>query len=161
MNEIVALESNTRAMGDGPHDLQPGSRARIHDRLRARDHSATFTVPPHSGETHCKTKLKLVRWFLTENRKVNIQKINLKFCFKLGKTPKETYAMLARVYEDQALPMKCVYEWFACFRQRRESISDNSPSGRLAIVRDENIEKAKSLVTKDPQLTVRMITDEL
>ncbi|GFW45836.1 uncharacterized protein TNCV_4495561 [Trichonephila clavipes] len=25
-------------------------------------------------------------------------------------TPKETYAMLVRVYEDQAVSMKCVYE---------------------------------------------------
>ncbi|GFX60696.1 hypothetical protein TNCV_4976721 [Trichonephila clavipes] len=54
----------------------------------------------------------LVRWFLTENRKMNEQKIDLKFCFKLGKELEETYAMLICVYEDQALSMKCVYEWF-------------------------------------------------
>ncbi|GFU90157.1 hypothetical protein TNCV_3873611 [Trichonephila clavipes] len=61
-----------------------------------------------------------------EERKRNEQKINLKFCFKFGKTPKETYAMLVRVYEDQALLMKCVYEWFARFRDGRERVSDNS-----------------------------------
>ncbi|GFT30391.1 transposable element Tcb1 transposase [Trichonephila clavipes] len=43
---------------------------------------------------------------------MNEQKINLKFCFKLGKTPKETYVMLVRVYEDQSLSMKYVYVRF-------------------------------------------------
>ncbi|GFT97769.1 transposon Ty3-G Gag-Pol polyprotein [Trichonephila clavipes] len=86
----------------------------------------------------------LVRWFLTQNRKVNEQKIHLKFCLKLGKTPKETYAMLVRVSEDQALSIKCVYEWFARFPESRESVSDNSHSGRLVIsVSDENIEKVR------------------
>lgn len=50
-----------------------------------------------------------VRGFLTENRTINEQKINLKFSFKLDKTPKETHAMLVRIFEDQALSMKCVY----------------------------------------------------
>ncbi|GFT17149.1 hypothetical protein TNCV_4738691 [Trichonephila clavipes] len=50
---------------------------------------------------------------------MNEQKISLKFCFKLGKTSKETYATLVRVYEDQALSTKCVYEWFARFREGR------------------------------------------
>lgn len=61
------------------------------------------------------------------------QKINLKLYYKLGKTPKETHTMLVRVYEDQALSMKCVYDMFACFREDRESISDNLRSGRPAI----------------------------
>ncbi|GFU86201.1 hypothetical protein TNCV_368591 [Trichonephila clavipes] len=84
----------------------------------------------------------LVRWFLTENRKMNEQKINLRFCFKPRKTPKETYAMLVRVYEGQALSLKCVYVWFTRFQEGRESVSDNPHSGRLAIsVSDESNEK--------------------
>ncbi|GFY21685.1 hypothetical protein TNCV_1168291 [Trichonephila clavipes] len=42
---------------------------------------------------------------------------HLKFCIKLGKTLKETYAMV--VYEDQALSVKCGYERFARFRECR------------------------------------------
>ncbi|GFV55304.1 RNase H domain-containing protein [Trichonephila clavipes] len=50
--------------------------------------------------------------------------------------------MLVRVYEDQALSMKCVYDWLARFREGRESVSDNPCRGSLAIsVRDENVEK--------------------
>ncbi|GFV71354.1 hypothetical protein TNCV_3133451 [Trichonephila clavipes] len=76
--------------------------------------------------------------------------------------------MLVRIYEDQALSMKYVYEWVTHFREGRESISDNSRSGRLAIsVCDENVEKVRyseifsEYITKDRQLTVRMIVDEL
>ncbi|GFU56835.1 hypothetical protein TNCV_2540051 [Trichonephila clavipes] len=74
----------------------------------------------------------LVRGFLTEDRKMNERKINLKLCFKLSKTPEETCAILVCVYEDQALFMKFVYEWFTRFREG-----------------------------KDRQLTVCMIADEL
>ncbi|GFX98997.1 uncharacterized protein TNCV_4301721 [Trichonephila clavipes] len=64
----------------------------------------------------------------------------------LGKTAKETYEMLVRVYADLALFMKCVYEWFARFREGRE---DNPYSGKLAIsVSDENIEKVSCDVNK-------------
>ncbi|GFS79450.1 protein GVQW3 [Trichonephila clavipes] len=82
------------------------------------------------------------------------QKINLKFCFKLGKTSKETYAM--RVHEDQALSMKCVYEWYTPFREGRKSVSDKSEKPTTSIS-DENIKKVRKLITKDHQLTVRMI----
>ncbi|GFU29032.1 uncharacterized protein TNCV_471421 [Trichonephila clavipes] len=47
-----------------------------------------------------------------------------------------------RVYEDQALFMKCVYEWFARFRESRESVSDNPRERRpVTSVSVGNIEK--------------------
>ncbi|GFW15984.1 hypothetical protein TNCV_4432571 [Trichonephila clavipes] len=52
------------------------------------------------------------------------------FSLKLGKKPKETNAMLVRVYEDQALSMKYVYEWFTRFRDGRENVLDNPRSER-------------------------------
>ncbi|GFV43217.1 HTH_48 domain-containing protein [Trichonephila clavipes] len=92
---------------------------------------------------------------------MNEHKINLKFCFKLGKTPKETYATLVRVYEAQALPMKWVYEWCAQFQEGEESVSDKTSNGRPEIsISDKSIEKVWKLISKDRRLTVR-ITDEL
>ncbi|GFY11242.1 protein GVQW3 [Trichonephila clavipes] len=92
---------------------------------------------------------------------MNEQNISLKFCFKLGKTPKGTYATLVRVYEDQALFMKCAYEWFARFREGRKSVSDNTRSRRLVTsMSDENIEKVRKSITKNCQLTVSMIAEE-
>ncbi|GFT76086.1 hypothetical protein TNCV_1255651 [Trichonephila clavipes] len=61
---------------------------------------------------------------------------------RFGKTPKETYAMLVRVHEDQALYMKCVYEWLAHFREGSESVSDKICSGRPGTsVSDKSIKK--------------------
>ncbi|GFT86312.1 hypothetical protein TNCV_3258391 [Trichonephila clavipes] len=91
---------------------------------------------------------------------MNEQMTNLKFCFKHGKTPKETYAILVRVYEYQALSMKCVYELLTVF-EKQKSVSDNHRSGRQSIsVSDENIEKVRKLILQDCQLTVRMVADE-
>ncbi|GFY33982.1 uncharacterized protein TNCV_4596901 [Trichonephila clavipes] len=66
--------------------------------------------------------------------------------------------MLVRVYENQALSMKCLNEWFTSFREGRESVSDSPRSERLmTFVSDENIEKMSKLVEKDRRLTVRRI----
>ena len=68
----------------------------------------------------------LMCWFLTKNKKRNEQKINLKFCFKLGKTLKETHVMMVRVYEDQALSMKYKYEWFTHYLENQKSVSEKT-----------------------------------
>ncbi|GFT52743.1 hypothetical protein TNCV_205871 [Trichonephila clavipes] len=46
----------------------------------------------------------------------------------LGKTPKETYAMLLHVHEDQALSNKSVYEWFVRSQEDRDGVSDKTRS---------------------------------
>ncbi|GFS82193.1 hypothetical protein TNCV_250381 [Trichonephila clavipes] len=70
--------------------------------------------------------------------------------------------MLVRVHEDQALSVKCVYEWLALFPEGRESASDKTRSGRpVTSFSDENTEKVRKLITKDRRLIVCMIADEL
>ncbi|GFX31111.1 HTH_48 domain-containing protein [Trichonephila clavipes] len=90
------------------------------------------------------------------------QKISLKFCFKLGKTLfTKTCSVLVRVHEYQTLSTKCVYEWFASFREGRESVSDNPCSERPSTsVSDENIEKVSKLITKDRRLPECMIAGQ-
>ncbi|GFX62678.1 vacuolar protein sorting-associated protein 13C [Trichonephila clavipes] len=79
---------------------------------------------------------------------------------QLGKTPKESYARMVHVYEYQALSMKCVYEWFACFREGRESVPDKARTGSpVTSISDENIEKGRELITKDRRLSVRMTAE--
>ena len=56
--------------------------------------------------------------------------INMKFCFKLQKSAKETHEILKLVYGDAAVTMKTVYKWFERFRNGCESVEDES-SGRL------------------------------
>ncbi|GFV34865.1 hypothetical protein TNCV_1451691 [Trichonephila clavipes] len=59
--------------------------------------------------------------------------------------------MLVHVYEDQTQSMKCMYEWFARFREGQDSVSDNLCSGKpVTSVSDENIEKV-SVIFFDSQ----------
>ena len=50
------------------------------------------------------------------------QRINIKFCFKLQKSAKETHEMLKLVYGDAAVSMKTVYKWFKRFCNGCESL---------------------------------------
>lgn len=38
--------------------------------------------------------------------------MNVKFCYKLGKTETEAHEMLVQVYRMEAVSRKCVYNWF-------------------------------------------------
>jgi len=50
------------------------------------------------------------------------QRINMKFCFKLQKSAKETDETLKLVYGDAAVTMKMVYKWFERFCNGCESV---------------------------------------
>ena len=54
---------------------------------------------------------------------------NMKFCFKLQKSAKETHEMLKLVYGDAAVTMKTVYKWFERSRNSSESVEDEERSG--------------------------------
>jgi len=56
--------------------------------------------------------------------------VNIKFCYKLGKTVTETHEMLVQVYGTEAVSRKCVYNWFKRFRDRKETTEDKPHSGR-------------------------------
>jgi len=53
------------------------------------------------------------------------QRINVKFCVKLGKSARETYSCLKKVYGDECLSRTQVFEWFKRFKEGREEIGDN------------------------------------
>jgi transposase len=57
------------------------------------------------------------------------QRVNIKFCVKLGKTPTKTYRMLQTVYGDEALSRSSVFEWFKRFKDGREDLQDDQRSG--------------------------------
>ncbi|GBO35893.1 hypothetical protein AVEN_243914-1 [Araneus ventricosus] len=58
------------------------------------------------------------------------QLVNIKFCFKLGKTVTETREMLVKVYGEDAMSKKCVFEWFKLFRDGKKGVKDDPRSGR-------------------------------
>lgn len=90
------------------------------------------------------------------------QRINIKFCAKLGKSPSETLLMLSQVYGDACLKRSTVYEWHKRFKEGREDVHDDDRSGRPVTHRtDETVDSVCALVKSDRRLSIRMMADEL
>ena len=74
------------------------------------------------------------------------QRINMKFCFKLQKSAKETHEMLKLVYGNAAVTMKTVYKWLERFRNGCESAEDEERSGRPSTSKtQENVERVSEM----------------
>ncbi|GBM84251.1 Putative uncharacterized protein FLJ37770 [Araneus ventricosus] len=90
------------------------------------------------------------------------QRVNIKFCFKLGKTATETHEMLVKVYGVDAVSKKCVFEWFKSFRDGKEDVKDEKRSGRPPTsTTPDNIERVRRMLADDRRLSLRMIGEEL
>jgi transposase len=81
------------------------------------------------------------------------QRVNIKACVKLGKTPTETYEMLQTVYGDEALSGSSIFEWFKRFKDGREDLQDDPRSGRPSTSRNaDTIANVREMVTWDGRL---------
>ena len=90
------------------------------------------------------------------------QHINMKFCFKLQKSAKETHKMLKLVYGDTAVTMNTVYKWFERFRNGCESVEDEERSGRSSTSKtQENVQRIREMIQSNRQLTTREISEDL
>ena len=57
---------------------------------------------------------------------VNVQqRVNVKFCVKLGKSIIETYNLLKKIYGDECLSHTQVFNWFKRFKVGREELGDD------------------------------------
>ena len=54
----------------------------------------------------------------------------IKFCFKLGKNPTETYGMLQTAFGASCMNRASVFEWHKRFKEGRESVMDDERYGR-------------------------------
>jgi hypothetical protein len=90
------------------------------------------------------------------------QRVNIKFCVKLGKMPTDTYEILQTVYGDEALSCSSVFEWFKRFKYWREDLQDD-PRRKLPTTsrNADTIAKVRKLVIRDRRLTLRMMSDQL
>ena len=66
------------------------------------------------------------------------QRVNIKFCVKLGKTATETLQLLPDAYGDEALSRVRVFEWHRRFVLGRVSVEDDTSSGRPSSLRNED-----------------------
>ena len=90
------------------------------------------------------------------------QRINIKFCVRLGKTATETLKMLRDVYGDSSISRTRVFKWHKPFMEGREDVEDDPKSGRpCTSTTDTNIEKVRQMVRSDRRLTIRVIANEV
>ena len=83
------------------------------------------------------------------------QRVNVKFCVKLGKSATETYDLLKKVYGDECLSRTQVFDWFKRFKEEREEIGDDERPGRPSTSKtDANIEKVSEIVWQNCRLGI-------
>jgi hypothetical protein len=85
------------------------------------------------------------------------QRINIKFCVKIGKSASETLALLTVAYGEYAMS---VFEWNRRFKEGREDAQDDPKSGQPKTHRtDANLDRVRTLVRSDQRLGVRLIAE--
>jgi transposase len=90
------------------------------------------------------------------------QRLAIKFCFKAGKSEKETLQMVNAAYGDQALSRSNIYRWYGRFPDGREDIEEEPRSSRATDCRNENnVEMISQLLLQNRHLSLRMIADEV
>jgi hypothetical protein len=57
------------------------------------------------------------------------QRINIKFCAKLGKSTSETLQMLTEAYGADAMKKSNVFEWHKRFKEGQEDVKDDKRTG--------------------------------
>jgi hypothetical protein len=73
------------------------------------------------------------------------QRINIKFCVKIGKSAIETSALLTLAYGEYAMKKSSVFEW-----HRREDVQDHPRRGQPKTPRTvANVDRVQTLVYSD------------
>ena len=89
------------------------------------------------------------------------QRICIKFCFKIGKSLRETYQLLQKAYGEGAMSRTQVFDWFRRFKEGRTSVKNDPRSGRPSTSRSEEmIAKVRTIVRNNRRLTVLEIADD-
>ena len=90
------------------------------------------------------------------------QRLAIKFCFKAGKSAKETLQMVHAAYGDQALSCSNVFQWYGRFRDGQEDIEDDPRIGQATECRnDNNVDMISQLLLQNRHLSLRMLADEV
>ena len=90
------------------------------------------------------------------------QRINIKFCVKLGNMVTETLKMLCDAYGDSFMSRTRIFEWHKQFVEGKENVEDDPKSGRpYTSTTDTNIEKVRQLVRSDCHLIICIIANEV
>jgi hypothetical protein len=90
------------------------------------------------------------------------QRIDIKFCVKIGKSASETLVLLTVAHGKYAMKKSSVVEWHRRFKNGRGNVQDDPRSGELKTQRtDANVDRVRTLVRSDQRLGVRVTVEEL
>jgi hypothetical protein len=91
-----------------------------------------------------------------------LQRINNKFCVKIGKSGSETLALLTVSYGEYTMKKWSVFEWHRRFKEGREIVKDDLRSGKPKTQStDAIVDRVRTLVRSDRRISVRLIAEEL
>ncbi|KAE9537933.1 hypothetical protein AGLY_005905 [Aphis glycines] len=80
------------------------------------------------------------------------QRVCIKFCVKLGKSATETFEMIKKAFEDEAMSR---------FIEGREDINDDSRAGRPSTLRNlEMVAKVRKIIRSDRRMTIGELSSE-
>jgi len=120
--------------------------------------------PPLGGRTRRKSPCPLPVAILAV-RRMDVQfkqRVNIKFCVKLGKTVIETLQLLCDAYGDEALSWAQVFGWHKRVFLHRVSVEDDTISGQPSSSQNEdNVVRIRDMIKEDRTVTVHMLADAL
>ena len=86
------------------------------------------------------------------------QRTIIKFYVNLGKTVNDVQDDLRAVYGDSALSRSVIYKWFRRFGEGRETVQDDTRSGRKISVKTDKLDSGvENYVMADRRITVRQV----
>lgn len=83
----------------------------------------------------------------------------IKFCKDLGKTPTDTCKMLQKSRGKTSVSRALVFKWHKRFSEGRESIQDDTRSGRKLHVNETHLTSIKEALEFDRRVTVRELSE--
>jgi transposase len=90
------------------------------------------------------------------------QRYCIKFCQKLGDTQSETICKIQQAFGNDAMGVTQIKEWYNRFKKGRTSVDSGQRTGRPSTSRNPDvINKVRSLIMEDRQLTVREIANNI
>jgi hypothetical protein len=88
------------------------------------------------------------------------QRTNMKFCFKLGETVRDTNEILVKVYGDVAMGQKMVFKLFECFCGGAELTEDEQRSDHPSTsTTDEIMLKINEMIQANTRLMIREVSN--
>jgi hypothetical protein len=89
------------------------------------------------------------------------QRINIKFCVKIGKRTSETLSLVTLAYGEYAVKKLSVFECHRRFKEGRD-VQDDPRSGKpKTLGTNANVDRVRTLVSSDRRLGLRIIAEKL